>query len=122
MLGDECVVPSKLFRGEDLTPASTRPAVEERRFATFERALEQGAGSVLVTHRLEPAAVNGTRPPVARYIDSQKPGDPAHLAVEVGEQIRVVHEQHERLVAEGPPRCEMLHRSPPVDPLVEEYV
>src|SRR4051794_7205686 len=91
VLGDECVVPSELFRGEDLTPASTRPTVEERRLATFERALEQGAGSVLVAHRFEPAAVNGTRPTFARYVDSHEPGDPAHLAFEVGEQIRVVH-------------------------------
>ena len=46
----------------------------------------------------------------------------APLAPEIVDEVGGVDEQHERLVAIRPPRGQVFHGRPPVDPFVEQLV
>ena len=61
-------------------------------------------------------------PEVLGNLDVEEDGESSHLALEIGLQIVVVHEEGETLVPQGPPRRQMGDRGTVGRPLIEQFV
>src|SRR5258708_3315236 len=102
-LGGTRVVASHLLVAEDLTSgARAAPAEERDSVADDPRGWRRSEAVRAAPHALERGRLYERGPGRLRNGYPEPPGQPAHLALEVGAQVVVAHQQHVRRTAPGP--------------------
>ena len=85
-------------------PASIRAFVDERLRAAFEIGAHVTDDFFRIAfNRFESARIDDVRPTCGRHIDVEIIREPAHLTVEIREQVRIVHEFDVRQMEKFPP-------------------